>query len=121
MVATILLADDQDDLRMLLRTMLRRAPHGWRVVEASDGTQALARARADVIDAAVLDHRMPGVSGLDVARSLREGRFDGPIVVFSAYLEEVEETAQELGLVLLPKSEIDRLVRVVEASLERAS
>jgi CheY-like chemotaxis protein len=119
--ATILVADDQDDLRLLMRMLLTRAPHDWTVVEASDGRAALERSREYALDVVILDQRMPELSGTDVARLLRKGNFAGPIVLFSAYLDaEVESAANELELVTLPKSEISRLADVTAAALDIA-
>lgn len=117
--ATILVADDQDDLRLLMRMLLTRAPYDWAVVEAADGAEALARWREQPLDLAILDQRMPQRTGTEVARVFREDRFGGPIVLFSAYLDpEIESEAAELDLVTLPKSEIGRLVEVTANALK---
>ncbi len=105
----ILVADDHASLRALIAAMLRRAD-AWDVVQAVDGSEALAVCRSRTVDLAILDERMPGHNGTDVARTLRGERFRAPIVLFSAYLDpEVEEEAAELGLITLAKSDIDRL------------
>lgn len=65
----VLIADDQPDIRLLLRLSIERA--GYRVVEASSGDDALALARRERPEVAVLDHDMPpGMSGLDVAAAM---------------------------------------------------
>lgn len=108
--ATILLADDQDDLRRLLKLMLARSTD-WTVVEASDGDQAVKLFRSQVIDLAVLDQRMPGCTGTQAARLMREEDFTGPILLFSAYLDEsLEAEAEQLGLITVAKGDITSLV-----------
>ena len=115
---TILVADDEADLRLLVRTQLSRA-HGWRIVEASDGDEALERCRAGDVDLVVLDHRMPGRLGIDVIRALRDEGDDLPVVLFSAYLDpELEDEAARAGAVSVPKSEIASLVEVTRSLLE---
>lgn len=64
----VLLAEDDADLRRLLALMLRRA--GYEVVEAGDGREALTAARRARPDVAVLDGRLPGLAGVEVARAL---------------------------------------------------
>ncbi len=68
--ARVLVADDEDDIRLLVTLAVRKA--GCTVVAAvADGTQALAAARAETPDLLVLDVSMPGASGLEVCAALR--------------------------------------------------
>lgn len=66
---TILVADDEESLRLLIRTTLD-SPE-YTILEASDGTSALEMARQQLPDLIVLDWMMPGKDGLEVARELR--------------------------------------------------
>ncbi len=66
----VLIVDDEPDLRDLLVYNLQR--EGYIVVEAADGVEALEKAKSEQPDAIVLDVMMPGLSGLDVCRRLRE-------------------------------------------------
>jgi len=66
---TVLLVDDYPDAVELLGIYLDVA--GYAVVIAHDGYAALEQARAQRIDAVVLDLEMPGLSGVEVARQLR--------------------------------------------------
>jgi CheY-like chemotaxis protein len=105
----VLVADDHASLRSLVATMLRRT-HGWEVVEAEDGEAALAAARETTFDLAILDERMPGYTGTEVARELRAASFAGPIMLFSAYVDpRVETTARELDVRTVQKSDIAEL------------
>ena len=66
----VLVADDEDDIRGLVRLAVRRA--GCTVVaEVADGAAALDAARDLVPDLAVLDVSMPGATGLEVCAALR--------------------------------------------------
>ncbi|MGK5111852.1 MULTISPECIES: response regulator transcription factor [unclassified Geodermatophilus] len=66
----VLVADDEDDIRALVCLAVRRA--GCTVLaDVPDGTTALATARADRPDLAVLDVSMPGATGLEVCTALR--------------------------------------------------
>jgi CheY-like chemotaxis protein len=116
-VTTVLVADDQADLRRIVRLLLTRGT-GWDVVEAVDGDDALAVASATSFDAAVLDHRMPGRTGVEVARAFRDDGFAGPIVIFSAYLEaDVLAEAERLEVQTVAKGDIAELNDVLHAAL----
>jgi CheY-like chemotaxis protein/anti-sigma regulatory factor (Ser/Thr protein kinase) len=65
----VLLVDDNDDGRTMLRQVLEGAGH--RVTEAMNGPQALDRAIAGTFDVALIDIGLPGLDGLEVARRLR--------------------------------------------------
>jgi DNA-binding response OmpR family regulator len=66
----VLVADDEDDIRALVGVAVRRA--GCALVgSVADGDSALAAARAERPDLAVLDVSMPGRTGLDVCSALR--------------------------------------------------
>jgi DNA-binding response OmpR family regulator len=94
----ILVADDDDGLRQLLRLILVR--EGFEVFEAADGEQALAMAA--VVDPAVilLDVMMPGLDGYDVCRRLKsDQRTNAVPVVFVSAAEDVmrRNDMQKLG------------------------
>lgn len=67
---TVLVADDDPMTRQVLSTVLDLEE--FEVVLAEDGDEALRLLREDPPDAAVLDHMMPGKSGLEVLAALRE-------------------------------------------------
>jgi DNA-binding response OmpR family regulator len=65
----VLVADDDEDILLLVTTRLRR--DGFNVVSASSGDQALAMAREHKPALAVLDIGMPGLDGLEVLAAIR--------------------------------------------------
>lgn len=67
---TILVADDSAVSRELVREALEEI--GYRVVEAADGAEALAKALESAPDLALLDIRMPGLDGYATVRAMRE-------------------------------------------------
>jgi DNA-binding response OmpR family regulator len=93
---TILVADDDPDIRRLVAFTLRRRGHA--VVEAATGDDALALARAHRPDLVVLDVMMPGLSGLDVASALASDADlrHTPVVLVSAK-GQVSEVAAGLA------------------------
>ena len=65
----MLVVEDDQDMRALLRRLLTRA--GYRVVEAPDGSAALACLQATTPDLVLLDVLLPDLDGLEVARWIR--------------------------------------------------
>ena len=65
----LLVVDDEPDMRRYLAAMLRES---YRVIEAEDGIGALEKARSASPDLILLDIMLPGVSGLEVCRTLKE-------------------------------------------------
>jgi CheY-like chemotaxis protein len=95
---TILIADDKDSSRELIRALLERS--GYRVQEAADGTQALEQARSIGPDLILLDLQMPRLDGFGVLRELRQdARFHNvPVVALTAYaMHGDREKALEAG------------------------
>lgn len=82
---TILIVDDFDDTRLLLRTWLQKK--GYRVVEAENGNQAVAQAEAQQPDLIIMDVEMPELDGLSATRKIRalKNGQTVPIVAVSAY------------------------------------
>ncbi len=65
---TLLIADDDPDLRLLLQTTLEDP--AYRILEASDGESALRLVRQEQPDVVILDRMMPELDGLAVARTV---------------------------------------------------
>ena len=65
----VLVADDDPVMRLMMSAVLSEA--GFRVLEAADGTEALALAMADRPDLLILDLVMPGIDGFEVCRRIR--------------------------------------------------
>jgi two-component system, cell cycle sensor histidine kinase and response regulator CckA len=84
---TVLVVDDEDAVRMVARRILEH--HGFTVVSAADGGEAVALLRQHSNVAAVLlDLSMPSMSGEDVLRELRRVRSDLPVILCSGYSQE---------------------------------
>jgi len=81
-------ADDDEDILVLVRTVLERA--GYEVIAARDGVEALAAAQQRRPDLAVLDVSMPELDGLEVLRRLRAdaSTSDVPVLLLSARVQE---------------------------------
>lgn len=95
-----LIVDDEEDMRLLLRFTIDRANEGLKVIrEAASGEEALA-IRGDLdVDVIVLDHRMPGLTGMETAEALLARDPDLPIVLYSAFVDdELAARAERVGI-----------------------
>jgi CheY-like chemotaxis protein len=122
-VVTTLIVDDEPDMRFLLGMSLTLDGACEVTAEASDGEEAIEaweRTRPDVI---VLDMRMPGLSGLDVARRILAMDPQQPIVICSAYLDAHDRAeASRIGVVAcVDKTDLAQLADVVVAASRRAA
>ncbi len=92
----VLLVDDEALTRQFYGDML--ADHGFRVLAASDGAEALALASHTPIEAVLLDLMMPGMSGLEVLGRLKAQDPDLPVIVLTAHASAPNAiTALKLG------------------------
>jgi DNA-binding response OmpR family regulator len=80
---TILIVDDDDDLRSALAEQLAVGDE-FRVVEAPTGTRGIEAARTAKADLILLDLDLPDINGREVAKRLREGGVSAPIVMLTA-------------------------------------
>ena len=94
----VLLADDADDIRMLVRYGLDHDARFEVVGEARDGEEALELASTCAYDLLLLDLAMPRMDGLEVLERLRAKGDDSTVVVFSGFsADSMVERAKELG------------------------
>src|SRR5215813_15460030 len=92
----ILIVDDEPEMVRGLQDNLRF--EGYQTLTAGDGARALALAASEVPDLIVLDLMMPGLSGWDVCRALRERGLDIPIIMLTARGQESDQVrGLELG------------------------
>lgn len=109
MAYKILIADDEPEIRDLLRLYLEK--DGYEVTEAEDGAQALACLKREKINLAILDIMMPGIDGYRVLRNIRE--YDNiPVIMLSARSDDADKI---LGLDLGADDYITKPFRPLEA------
>jgi CheY-like chemotaxis protein len=97
-VTTILVVDDYPVTRRILGYTLRK--HGYEVVSASDGEEALARLSEMPVDMAIVDIAMPGMDGISLLKLIRADPQlrDLPVVMLSASGQDQDRiTAREEG------------------------
>jgi two-component system KDP operon response regulator KdpE len=117
----ILVVDDEPQIRRALRVGL--AGHGYDVQLAGTGEEALDLAAVAPPDVIILDLMLPGLSGLDVCKGLREWS-QAPIIVLSAKGEEHDKVeALDLGAddYLTKPFGMDELLARIRAALRRTA
>jgi DNA-binding NarL/FixJ family response regulator len=111
-----LIVDDEEDMRLLLRTTIKLANRGLEVLgEATDGVEALEAWRAEDPDCIVIDHRMPRKSGMEVCEEILREQPEQRIVLFSAFVDDaMRSKARRLGVrACLDKNEVHRLPEIL--------
>lgn len=88
MAYTVLIADDEREIRNLLRLYLEK--DGYQVLEAGDGIQAAKLIAKEEIDLVLLDIMMPGMDGYQVLRKIRENS-NIPVMILSAKNQDVDK------------------------------
>ena len=100
--ARILLADDDYEMRALLALSLLRA--GYKVVECSDGWSLLEHLTSYIlpgsehekVDLVISDIRMPGITGIEILKGLKQGEGYPPIILITAFGDEKTHHDAEL-------------------------
>ena len=124
MMAKILIAEDERDIRELVNFSLQFG--GFTVVQAVNGAEAVEQARKELPDLILMDVRMPKMTGYEACRQMKsmpELR-DIPVVFLSAKGQESEiQTGLESGAeeYILKPFAPDELVKQVQAVLDRVA
>jgi DNA-binding NarL/FixJ family response regulator len=116
---TILIADDSDTVRGVIREALERET-AFKVYEAIDGADAVSKAKELKPNLVILDVRMPHLNGIEAAAILRNSMPKTRIVLISMYDDAVAEkliSTLHVDAVLSKSSGIAKLIERVESLL----
>ena len=116
----ILLIDDNRHGLVARRAVLEQLGH--KVTTAASGQDGLERFQAESFDVVVTDYRMPGVTGQQVIRKIRQEKPKTPIVLLSGYVEALGLDEKMTGAdVVLAKGpgEVQELVRAIHRLSKR--
>jgi DNA-binding NtrC family response regulator len=115
---TILVVDDEEVLRTLYAEALSEA--GYVVFKAASGEDALAKAEKLKFHLVVTDLNMPGISGLDLLKKIKEIKSDTQVILLTSHMDlHLASNAMKLGLfwyLVKPLDDLNDLVnKVAEA------
>ena len=117
-MAQILVVDDEEKIRKILKIMLSLRGHS--VDEATTGEEALAKIKESYYDLVIADIKMPGMDGLQLLREVNELEYPVPVVFITAYATvESAVEAMKMGAVdyISKPFDEDRLILTVEKAL----
>jgi CheY-like chemotaxis protein len=114
---TILIVEDNAVTRQIMRLSL--APQGYEIIEAEDGSTAIAKMAEYQPALVIQDLALPDIDGLSLAQTLHSlpGREEIPIVAFSAFVDRLEgaRATNDLFKAFIPKPiEPSKLVSLVK-------
>ncbi|HSQ21691.1 MAG TPA: sigma-54 dependent transcriptional regulator, partial [Coriobacteriia bacterium] len=119
MKRTVLIADDEKNMRWVLKQALEAA--GYDTVEAADGKEALSAVSEQEPDIAILDHKMPSPDGMEVLRRIRAKGHRFPVIMLTAHgnvqtaVEAMKAGANEY---LTKPFDLDELKLVIQKALK---
>ena len=119
-MSRILLIDDDPGVRDSMERTLRAAGYG--VQSAGSGEEGFELARGGAFDVILSDMRMPGISGLDILRQLRDLRIDSAFIIMTGFgTVETAVEAMKLGAVDFVQKPFfrDELLMRVRSATER--
>lgn len=120
MSAAILVIDDEEDVRTTLADILAAQGHAVRM--AAGGREGLALFGQERYDLVLTDLGMPGMSGWQVARSIKEISRETPVILVTGWGEELDPQAVQEGsvdFVLSKPFRLNSLLTLVHRALER--
>lgn len=93
----LLIVDDEPAIRLLLREVFQK--EDFETTLAANGQEAIALCEQQTFDCALLDMRMPGMTGLETLIKIRDMGMELPVIMMTAYGErDLIERAQQLGI-----------------------
>lgn len=117
----ILAIDDEAVILDLIQAMCQS--QGWQVVTARSGEEGLALIRQTSFNLVLTDLAMPGLSGLDVARRIRQEWPEIPIILVTGWEAELNSTPiKEAGItdILFKPFRIEQLIEAIQATASRS-
>ena len=117
-IKTILIADDDEDLRLLVQVTLEQPT--YRILTAADGPQALDAAQQHRPDLLVIDWMMPGLNGREVITQLRQQSATATIPIIMLTAKSDQEAREQMvtfalvGYLVKPFSPLELIKKVKE-------
>jgi DNA-binding NarL/FixJ family response regulator len=120
----VLIADDSNNMRSIIKFLLQQRPELEVYSEAADGLDAVTKASAIKPDLVLLDLAMPKMNGAEAASILKKLMPDVPIVLFTMYSENIGQylkSATGVDAILTKPDGMTRLVDAIKTVLAGSS
>jgi CheY-like chemotaxis protein len=117
-VKQILIIDDDISIRHMLGRVL--VSEGYGVVSAADGLAALQIIEHSEIDLVLLDLKMPGMSGRETLKVLKEKRPELPVIVISAYSRQEFDSTAEVSALFQKPLDFPTLLDTIKRNLAQS-
>jgi len=120
----ILVVDDDERIRFVMRSVLKRLENGYTITTARDGREALKKAQVNSCDLLITDLRMADMGGIELTQRLKELNPDLRVLWMTAFgCHTVREQAVTLDVYrcLDKPVEIDEIRKVVLEALENVN
>lgn len=120
LAATILIVEDEPDILLILRSLLRELARGYTIITVSSGAEALARVTLEPVTLVLTDYNMPGMDGLELTRQIKMVAPKTHVVLVTAFATlDLEQKARLAGVndFLAKPFAIEQLIRIVKAAL----
>ena len=115
----MLIVDDEEQMRDLLVKVLEK--NGYQVAVCGDGAQALAFLEKEPVDLVVTDVRMPGMSGMEALRAIKELNPEIVVIIMTAFgsIDQAVQAVKEGAYDYINKPfKIDEMLLTIEKALE---
>ena len=100
----ILVVDDSLLARMMLKKFVGNLHPDWLIIEAKNGNEALEQVEGKHLDVALIDYNMPGMTGLDLARKLKEQCPEIAMALITANIQDyIANEAKSIGMEFISK------------------
>src|SRR5579859_1246575 len=113
---TILCVDDAPSINTLHQMIFEA--HGYRVILAADGAEGLLLFQNEHVDLVIVDYRMPGMTGAEVAAAIRRADAGLPIIMLSGYIDLPKDVLKDVDRYLIKgQSPPDVMLKAVQSLL----
>ncbi|MFZ3065522.1 MAG: response regulator [Nitrospirota bacterium] len=120
---SILIVDDEETLSFSIQMSFVSEKRGYEIVTAESGEDALEKLKSKRFDAAIVDIYLPGISGLDLIKGIKEKNPDTLIIMMSAYatMDKKDEALEYGALYFFEKPfDIKEVKKIVLKTLDSA-
>ncbi|WP_127717101.1 response regulator [Halobacteriovorax sp. HLS] len=111
---TILIVDDEEDIRDLLKVYF--VDEGYKVIEAKDGLEGYSKLENENVDVIISDVKMPNLNGIEFSKRAKAFKPDIPIYLVTAFSEYTEKEVLAIGVeaIIFKPFDISEIVDLVD-------